>query len=154
MSALKIRARVVAVASGLALTALAAACSQPVTAPSPAAPSAPASTAVTKGSVWKLESLTAAGSPTVAVAAPDRFTFELVDGGRISARADCNMAMGGYSGDAATLTVGPMAVTKAYCSSAPLDDDYLRLLIGTNTATESGSSLVLSSARGTLRFRR
>jgi hypothetical protein len=46
-----------------------------------------------------------------------------------------------------------MASTQAYCASAPLDGQYLALLGGENVATFDGTTLQLSSPRGTLRLR-
>jgi len=103
---------------------------------------------------WQLQSLTRSDSSTVVVAEPERFTLEFVSGERLAIRADCNRASGAYGLSGATLSVGPLASTKAYCSSAPFDDEYLSLLGGDNAASVTATTLVLSSPRGALRFGR
>ena len=130
-----------------------AGCAQTVTAPTSAPNSADISAALGTGGVWKLQSLTRPDSTTVTVSQPDRFTLELLDStGRTAVRADCNRGAGPFTLNGSALTVGLMAVTRAYCSSAPFDDEYLKLLSGDSVLTLSGTSLQLSSSRGTLRF--
>ena len=104
--------------------------------------------------VLKLQSLTRADSATVTISDPQQFTLEFLENNRIAVKADCNRASGGFTLNGTTLTIGPMAVTKAYCGSASLDGEFLSLLGGETVATVSTTSLVLSSARGALRFSR
>ncbi len=104
--------------------------------------------------VLKLQSLTRADSTTVTISDPQQFTLEFLENNRIAVKADCNRASGGFTLKGTTLTIGPMAVTKAYCGSASLDGEFLSLLGGETVATASPTSLVLSSARGALRFSR
>jgi heat shock protein HslJ len=127
-----------------------AACAQAAVAPSSAGNSA---VAMTTG-VWQLQSMTRPDSGSVTVADPARFTLEFVDTRRLAARSDCNRAAGSYSMNGSTLSVGPMATTQAYCSSAPFDSQYLDLLGGDNQTAVTAASLVLSSPRGTLQFSR
>jgi len=104
--------------------------------------------------VLKLQSLTRADATTVTISDPQQFTLEFLDNNRVAVKADCNRASGSFTVNGATLTIGPMAVTKAYCGSASLDGEFLSLLGGETVATVSTTSLVLSSARGALRFSR
>ena len=104
--------------------------------------------------VLKLQSLTRADATTVTISDPQQFTLEFLDNNRVAVKADCNRASGSFTVNGATLTIGPMAVTKAYCGSASLDSEFLSLLGGETVATVSTTSLVLSSARGALRFSR
>ena len=117
--------------------------------------SADISAALGTGGVWKLQSLTRPDATTVTVSEPDRFTLELDNTGRTGrtvVRADCNRGAGPFTLNGNALSVGLMAVTRAYCSSAPFDDEYLKVLSGDSVLTLSGTSLQLSSSRGTLRF--
>ena len=142
-------------AAGIALSA--AACAGSALAPTSSDSSTPATgaaAAMIAAGPWQLQALTRSDSSTVVVAEPDHFTLEIVPGDRLAIRADCNRASGAYGLTGATLSVGPLASTKAYCSSAPLDDEYLGLLSGDNTATVTATTLVLSSSRGALRFGR
>jgi heat shock protein HslJ len=124
----------------------------------PVVPSSPSSSTplgqsavIPTNTTWSLQSLTEAGSPEVTITNPGIFTLALVDG-KVQVRADCNRASAGYTITDRTLSVGLMASTRAYCASAPLDSQYLALLGGENVIDISGTSLQLSSSRGTLRF--
>jgi len=144
--------------SALALALSVSACGGNAAAPT--APSTPSGTtgassgttaAAVSGS-WKLQSIARPDSSTVTVERPDLFTIEFTDR-RVALRVDCNRATGPYTTNGNTLTVGAMAMTKAYCAAtAQLGDDYVRLLDGENVVTVTATSLTLSSSRGTLRF--
>ncbi len=96
-----------------------------------------------------------AGVGNVAVPGTDLFTVTLAPDGQLAARADCNRCSGGYTVTGSTVRVGPLACTRAYCAgTAPVNEQFVRLLHGDSGATVEASSLTLTSARGTLRFRR
>lgn len=125
---------------------------------SPVSPSSVATTptggalTVETTSVWKLQSLARAGGSAVTVTDPGLFTMSL-SSGTLQLKADCNRATGTYTLSGNTLSVGStMASTKAYCGSASLDTDYLAILGGQSTVSITGSTLQLSSSRGTLTF--
>src|SRR4051812_39470213 len=153
MFVLKTLVRVVSSLVGAALVLSTAACGQNVSGPASVPTSADISAAIGTTGRWKLQSLTRPDATTVAVSEPDRFTFELSDStGRIAVRADCNVANGGFTVKGNTLSLGLLAITRAYCASAPLDEEYVRILQGDSVVTIAGSSLQLASSRGTLRF--
>jgi len=114
--------------------------------------SASSSAAVVEGTQWKLQSLTRADSTVTTVSDPDRFTLTFNDGNKITVRADCNNAFGGFTANGNAISVGPMASTKAYCSSAPFDGEYLTALSGDSTLAATATTLVMSSSRGRLLF--
>src|SRR5262245_32196208 len=117
--------------------------------------SSPTALAGLPAGTWRLAAVREAGQPEVAVARPDLFTAEFVAGGQVHLRADCNRCVGSYTSDAATLHVGPMACTRAYCvATAPLDDTFTRLVSGARTWAGGDGRLELSSEAGTLRFQR
>jgi heat shock protein HslJ len=103
---------------------------------------------------WQLVTLTESGLSAVAVAEPQRFTASFAADGRVALRADCNRCSSGYSADGGTLTVGLMACTRAYCSSAPLDTTFASLVQQATTWTASNAGLELRSDAGTLKLRR
>ena len=147
-------ARFVFGVSALAAAVAISACAETVAGPStPNIAAAVAPPPIATGS-WKLQSLTRSDSTVVNVKNPDLFTIEFVDGSaRLALRADCNRGFGGYTTNGSTMTLGPVAITKAYCAStAPFDDEYVRLLDGENVVTVTATSLQLSSSRGTLKF--
>jgi len=151
---MKISSRLALLTTLLIASNLASACSRAITAPSTVADSPAGSTALSTNTVWTLRSLTQTGSPEITIADPGAFTLTLGDDGKIAVRADCNRGSASYTVSGQTLSVGLMAVTRAYCQSAPLDDQYLALLIGESSVISSANSVQLSSPRGTLRFAR
>jgi heat shock protein HslJ len=138
--------------SALAAVLSLAACAQPI-APSATSPSQAATSAAALTGAWRLQSLTRPDSTVVPVSEPDRFTVEFVENNRLALRADCNRGFGGFSTNGNTISLGPVAITKAYCGeTAPFDDEYVRLLGGDNVVTVTATSLDLASSRGTLHF--
>ena len=103
---------------------------------------------------WQLVSVAETGNAFVTVGEPERFTAEFGADGRVSLRADCNRGSGGYTATASALTVGPMACTRAYCSSAPLDMTFTKLVSEATTWTAAKGSLKLRSDSGVLRLRK
>ena len=142
------------VALPLALTLLVlSACSSG--SPSPTSPSSIAgSTALTAdvlSSSWRLISIQRAGQAAQAVPAGAAYTLAFTD--RLSLRADCNNCSSSYTITGTTISVGnPMACTRAYCQTAAFADEYLSILGGDSQIAVSGSTLTLSSPRGTLQL--
>jgi heat shock protein HslJ len=145
------RPRLACSLSSIALILSLAACAQTVSGPSSVQDSPSFATGA-----WKLQSLARPDSTEATVSDPSRFTLAFVDGGnRLSLRADCNTGSGTYAASGGTLTVGPFAMTRAFCAStAPFDDEFLRVLGGESRVFATTTSLALSSSRGTLRFSR
>jgi heat shock protein HslJ len=107
------------------------------------------------GGTWRLVSLREANGPEVAISRPELFTADFGADGRVHLRADCNRCTGTYGSGALSLSVGPMACTRAYCAAtAPLDDTFTRLVGAAVTWSADGQSLQLASTAGALRFRR
>jgi len=130
------------------------ACGGQIAGPSrvPAAPLA--MLAIDTNVVWQLRSMTSGDGSVLTIEDPSLFTMLLADDGKMSARADCNRASAGYRMGGDTLSIGPIASTRAYCATAPVDQQFLMLLGGENIATTTGDTIQLSSPRGTLRFGR
>jgi heat shock protein HslJ len=106
-----------------------------------------------EGPTWKLSALEAsAGTPT-AIVNGDRFTARFSDG-RLEVRADCNLGRAGYTAGDSTLSISLMALTRAYCESAPLDTNYVAALESARSYTITGAELVVVSERGRLTFKR
>jgi heat shock protein HslJ len=121
----------------------------------PAAEDGSAGTGATAqlGGFWRLVRLENEGQASVELAPSDRFAVEFSNG-RVLATADCNRCSGSYTAAAGTLTVGPLACTRAFCSSAPLDSDFTALLSGAERWSAAAGQLELSAPNGTLRLRR
>ena len=101
---------------------------------------------------WNLVSMRPAGQAEQAT--PSGATYVLIfDAGRLSTRVDCNVCNGVFALSGQTLTAGPaLACTRAACPTIAFENAYTSLLGGDSTVTLSGDTLVLSSARGVLRF--
>ena len=103
---------------------------------------------------WNLLSIQPTGQPDQPTPPGARYTLSFVDG-RLSTRVDCNVCSGGFALSGQTLTAGPaLACTRAACPTMAFENAYTGLLSGESTITLSGSTLVLSSSRGVLRFAR
>jgi heat shock protein HslJ len=146
--------RLVYVATALFFVLALAACGETLTGPSVAPATPPAALAIQSNAVWHLRSIAKADGAIQAIGDPSLFTLTLTDDGKVAARVDCNRALGGYTISGNRVSIGPLATTKAYCGEASFDSVFLTLLGGETTATLSGATLQLSSARGTLTFDR
>jgi heat shock protein HslJ len=103
---------------------------------------------------WNLLSMQPAGHPDQASPPGASYTLILADG-RLSTRADCNTCSGKFALSEQILTAGPLlACTVAACPTMAFENTYKNLLSGDSTVLLSGDTLVLSSARGVLRFSR
>ena len=155
--------------ASLALAAwLATGCSGSASAPtSPSAPGSPTSpsdqsplsgsrglTVDQLAGTWSLQSLQPAGDADQTTPAGATYTLSFSDG-RLSTQADCNRCGGAFTVSGQTLTAGPaLACTRAACPTMAFESIYMGLLGGDSTVTLTDGTLVLSSARGVLRFTR
>jgi heat shock protein HslJ len=104
------------------------------------------------GGQWRLETLSAPGGPPTAPPATGRFTLELASDGQAFVRADCNGCGGRYVLGSDAVVFSQFACTLILCPSAPFDARYLSMLDGRSSLAVEGGALILTSARGTLRF--
>lgn len=124
----------------------------PVNQPPPSGSTAP--TVEQLAGTWNLRSLQPAGDVDQTIPAGASYTLTFADG-RLSTRADCNVCGGAFILSGQTLTAGPaLACTRAACPTMAFESTYTRLLGGDSTVTFSSGTLVLTSARGVLRFTR
>jgi len=136
-------------------TGAVACASNPASPTSPSATAGPAAlTADQAGGTWTLTSIQPAGKAEQP--APSGATYDLaIAEGRVSARTDCNRCSGSVAIDGDSVTVGPaLACTRAACPTMAFETDFVGILSGTSIAKVDGNTLVLSSPRGVLRFRR
>jgi heat shock protein HslJ len=141
---------------GLAIVAsLAVGCSESSSTPtSSSASGSPAFTADQLAGTWNLLSILPTGQAERATPAGATYNLTFADG-RLSTRVDCNTCSGAFALSGQTLTAGPtLACTRAACPTMAFENAYTSLLGGESTVTVSGGTLVLSSARGVLRFTR
>jgi heat shock protein HslJ len=141
----------------VALLAGACASMDPTTSPSALLPGGDGSVKISasglEGPTWKLSAFEPSAGTPAAIVNGDRFTARFSDG-RLEVRADCNVGHASYKAGDSTLSVGLMALTRAYCASAPLDTNYVAALGSARSYTVTGSELVVVSERGRLTFKR
>jgi heat shock protein HslJ len=138
------------------VASFAGACSE-----SPSTPLSPTSaggaedlTADQLAGAWNLSSVQPTGQAEQATPAGASYTITF-DNGRLSTQVDCNVCSGAFALSGQTLTAGPaLACTRAACPTMAFEHGYTSLLSGESTVTLSSGTLVLSSARGVLRFAR
>lgn len=103
---------------------------------------------------WHLTSIRPAGRAEQAVPGEAVYTLTL-DSGRLSTRVDCNVCGGGFAVAGQTFTTGPaLACTRAACPTMAFENAYTAILAGESTIASDETALVLTSARGVLRFTR
>jgi heat shock protein HslJ len=132
-------------------------CSASTSSPSSPTGASSVSGSLTAGEVagtWILQAITPAGRAEQVTPAGAEYTLTLAEG-RLSTRVDCNTCGGAFSISGRTLTTGPaLACTRAACPTMAFENVFTSLLAGDSTVTLEGGTLVLSSARGTIRFAR
>jgi heat shock protein HslJ len=133
--------------------AVLAACAGSTSPTSPSAGSTVATASQLAGT-WTLEAIKPTGRAEQIVPAGAIYTLTFADG-RLSTRADCNTCTGTFTLSEGLLTAGPaLGCTRAACRTMAFENEYTGLLTGESTATLQSGTLLLSSARGTLRFTR
>jgi heat shock protein HslJ len=100
-----------------------------------------------EGRRWQLAAIEGIEADLAAARAPITVRF---DGGRIEGFGGCNVFTGGYSHDAGSLTIGPLAGTMMACAPGPmaLETAVLRALAGTFHVEVSGRGMTLASQPG------
>jgi heat shock protein HslJ len=136
----------------LLVAALTAACAQSVTSPSAAQVAGPAYTVAQLEGTWTLAWIERAGQARQSRPFDATYTLSFSDG-RLSTRVDCNSCSGSFSVNGTTLTAGPnLACTRAACPTMAFENAYTSILGGDSNIVVTGSTLTLSSPRGTLQF--
>ena len=136
----------------LLVAALTAACAQSVTSPSAAQVAGPAYTVAQLEGTWTLAWIERAGQARQNRPFDATYTLSFSDG-RLSTRVDCNSCGGSFSVNGTTLTAGPnLACTRAACPTMAFENAYTSILGGDSNIVVTGSTLTLSSPRGTLQL--
>jgi len=115
------------------------------------APSAPSASQL--AGTWNVVTIRAAGGGDQARPAGAQYYMTL-ETGRLSLRADCNTCTGPATQWSTTISIGPMACTRALCATAAFETALTTILSGDHTAAISGNTLTLVSSRGVIRFER
>jgi heat shock protein HslJ len=112
----------------------------------------PTSPADVIGDTWNLVSLQETGSAPVVVTDSSRYRVTFGNDGRLSVSSDCNSCQGTYTLTGSTLTVGPLACTRAFCGEASLDTKFTNILQQAQTISVEDDELTIQSAAGILTF--
>jgi heat shock protein HslJ len=116
----------------------------------------PTAPSVILGTQWRLASVELPGQRPEVNPRPDLVTLRLEGDGTAAVRVDCNSCGGRYTLSDGRLTVSNLACTLAFC--APVGGaertivPFPGLLEGPNVVSTDGTTLALTSERGTLRF--
>jgi len=80
------------------------------------------------GTRWRLVRLESGDGTTAVPADPSRYTLEFDADGALSGQADCNRIHGRWTAAGTSMTLGPLAMTRAMCPPGSLSDRYVRSL--------------------------
>jgi heat shock protein HslJ len=78
------------------------------------------------GPTWKWERFQGSDDKTLVVKDSDKYTLQLMAGGRFNIRADCNRGSGSYTLDGSRLALRVQMMTMAACPPDSLSDRYIR----------------------------
>ncbi len=104
---------------------------------------------------WQMVSLQRTGQAQVPAPAGVALSAEFRADGQLLVQADCNVCRASYeAGAEGALKVSPMACTRAYCTSAPVDTDFAALVGSARQAMVGEHALGLTSEAGSVLMRR
>ena len=104
------------------------------------------------GRTWQWES-TRTGSETITSPIPEKYTIQMVDGGKVGVRLDCNHAGGTYRIAGGVVSFGPLAATRTACGPGSLADRFAKELSEVRSFyVESGELYLEIPGGATMRF--
>ena len=80
--------------------------------------------------VWQWEKTVTAGNSLVAPRDATLYTVQFMPDGALYIRADCNSGRGTYELVGESLTVGPLALTRAACAPGSLSEPFVGQIAG------------------------
>jgi heat shock protein HslJ len=90
---------------------------------------------------------------TIAPLLPEKYTIEFRSDSRVVVAADCNRGSGPFSSDDnASMSLGPMAMTRAMCPPGSLYDEYVAALGRVQGYRFESDELVLQSGSMEMHF--
>jgi len=106
------------------------------------------------GTGWQLVEIQMMNNRVFVPTAPERYTAEFAPDGSFSASADCNRLSGSYADIDSQLLFGPIASTKALCSSGSLYQIYTDAIHASHSYVLEAGELYISFGpdSGILRF--
>ncbi len=110
-------------------------------------PSAPSSAGGVQGD-WQLVSVVQIDGTGFTVPNPEAYTIRFTPDGQVEIGADCNQCFGSYTAEGTTLTIGPLACTRAFCGPGSLFVQYTAALSGASAFQRNGNALRITSSTG------
>ena len=117
-----------------------------VNAPPP--PMAVAGDALLTETLWSWKETVMSGNKRITPDASDRYTLLFQPGGMVSVRADCNRGSATYTLNGASLSLGPVALTRAMCPPGSRDTEFLAGLSAVSGQVFRGNDLTLTLKDG------
>jgi para-nitrobenzyl esterase len=108
-----------------------------------------------EGTAWQLVKFQGGDGKTLAPDDRSKYTIQFLDGGRVTARIDCNRGRGTWKvTGAGQLELGPLALTRAQCPPGSLHDQIVKQwgYIRSFLIKEGHLFLVLMADGGTYEF--
>jgi heat shock protein HslJ len=109
-------------------------------------PSAPSSAGGVQGD-WQLVSVVQTDGTGLAVPNPEAYTIRFTPDGQVAIGADYNQCNGSYTAEGTTLTLSPLACTRAFCGPDSLFVPYTAALSGASAFERTGTRCASLPAR-------
>jgi heat shock protein HslJ len=108
------------------------------------------------GTRWRLGRIESMSGTAVVPADPSNYTLEFGADGAVSGRADCNRFRGRWTASGTSMSLGPLAMTRAMCPAGSLSDRYARSLESAVSWRRGGDGLAIAmrADAGILHFER
>lgn len=98
---------------------------------------------------WKLVRIVSGDGGAQVPEEPNRYVVEFLGDGNFAARADCNVARGGWSARSPNrVEIGPVSATRAMCPPNSLGPRFLRVLSRVRSFARTNDDLRLSVEDG------
>jgi para-nitrobenzyl esterase len=96
------------------------------------------------GSRWRLTRIQSMDGSEVAPDDRSKYTLEFGAAGTLTGRADCNRISGRWTASGESISLGPLAMTRAMCPPGSLSDRYARSLEAAVTWMIVGGRLAIA----------
>jgi heat shock protein HslJ len=102
---------------------------------------------------WRWEGLVTSAD-TIEIEQPERYTLELLGGGKAQVRADCNRGQAAYKLDGRAIAIKVSGMTRAACPPGSMSERYVKALEAAVGQRIRGNNLFLDlpGEGGTMRF--
>jgi para-nitrobenzyl esterase len=108
------------------------------------------------GTRWRLVRIQSMNDTEAMPADPSRYTLDFGADGTLAGQADCNRITGRWTASGESISLGPLAMTRAMCPPGSLSDRYVRSLQSAVTwmLVEGRLAIAMQVDAGILHFER